>query len=1195
MLTHFLSFEIRYWLRSWMLWIFFLIVALMIFGATSTDQIQVGGALENTYRNAPFVIENYYAIMSLLGLVMTVAFVNSAASRDFAFNTHQLLFATPLKKFDYLTGRFLGSALVAVIPILGVSLGIFVGKWMPWIDPERWGAVNWTAHLYGILVFAVPNTLFIAAIIFAIAVLTRSTVTSFIGGLVLLTGYGVGQALTTDVQHETWAALLDPFAIRTFAIATKYFTVAEKNTLAIGYSGLLLWNRVIWLAVGAAIFAFAYWRFRFEERAGRHKQARDNGEAAAAMAVPIPVLRQAFGLGAQWAQFRGDFKVEFLGLIKSTSFIVITCAALLNTIPSIIVSASEGYGNTSWPVTYKLIETIQGSLYVFLIGMLTYYAGTLVWKERDARMDEIEDALPHPDWPSYASKLGALLCTIFLIVCLAGVSGILTQVFSHYHRYQFGLWVTELLVMDFTAFVFLAVLAYFVHVISPNKYVGYFAFIAFVIANQFVWRPLHIATLLVQFGSQPTTTYSDFFGFAPYWKSWTWFTMYWLAFCGLLAVSSILLWQRGREHAWRLRLRDARLRFTAPVRVLAVVLLAAFLGTGAWIYYNTKVLNTILSEDDRDHISADYEKTYKRYDKLPQPRIIDVKYAIDLYHERRAATMHADTLIQNKSDKPIAVLYLNDAGPDFQTQVQIDGARLKQDDQRLQYRIYEFDPPMQPGEQRHFRFTVTREPRGFENTVSVLQVVQNGTFFNNAAVSPQIGYQPQRELDNRNKRKKFGLKEKDLMPALERNCTADCMDTYLSNNSDWVNEESVISTSPGQIAVAPGSLERQWTENGRCYFKYKLDHFADNFYAFLSADYEVARKESNGIKIEVYYLKEQPWNVPKMLRSVEKSFEYYTKNFGPYAQKEARIIEFPRIERFAQAFPGTMPYSESIGFIANLKDPEDIDMVYYVVAHEMGHQWWAYQVSGANMQGATLLSETLAQYSALMVMEKEYGRDIMRKFLKYEMDNYLRSRGRELLKERPLLRVDSNQGYVHYRKGSVVMYYMKEMIGEEAVNRALRKVLQQYAYAPPPYPVSYALVDALRAETPPQYQYLIQDLFYDITLFSNRTLSATASKRADGKYDVTIHVDAKKFKADEKGEEHEVPVNDWIEIGAFAKPPHGKKYGKTLYRERILMKSGAATYTFTVDEAPDKAGIDPFLLLIDRIPDDNTKTVDIAG
>jgi aminopeptidase N len=229
-----------------------------------------------------------------------------------------------------------------------------------------------------------------------------------------------------------------------------------------------------------------------------------------------------------------------------------------------------------------------------------------------------------------------------------------------------------------------------------------------------------------------------------------------------------------------------------------------------------------------------------------------------------------------------------------------------------------------------------------------------------------------------------------------------------------------------------------------------------------------------------------------------------------------------------------------------------------------------------------------------MVMEKEYGRDVMRKFLKYEMDNYLRSRGRELLKERPLMRVEADQGYIHYRKGSIVMYYLKEMIGEEAVNRALRKVLSQYAYTPPPYPTSYALVDALRQETPAQYQYLLKDLFEDITLFSNRTLSATAKKRADGKYDVTIEVECKKFKADEKGTEAEVPVNDWIDIGAFAKPDQGKRYGKTLYRERLLMKGGKCTHKFTVAEMPEKAGIDPFLLLIDRQPDDNTKDVDLT-
>ncbi|MGA8230625.1 MAG: M1 family aminopeptidase, partial [Candidatus Acidiferrales bacterium] len=600
-------------------------------------------------------------------------------------------------------------------------------------------------------------------------------------------------------------------------------------------------------------------------------------------------------------------------------------------------------------------------------------------------------------------------------------------------------------------------------------------------------------------------------------------------------------------------------------------------------------LNEVLSEGDRDKRSADYEKAYKQYENLPQPRISDVKYAIDLYPETRTMVMRGEQTIKNESNAPLQNIHFTLA-PNFETQIDLGSAKITTDDQRLHYQIYELAAPMQPGESRVMHFTVKTHTRGFENSVTNRQIMQEGTFFNSGVV-PTIGYQPTNELDDRNKRKRNGLKEKDLMPALERNCTTACSDNYITNNADWVNVETVISTSPGQIAIAPGSLEREWTEDGRPHFRYQLDHFSLNFYSFLSADYVVERREWNGVKIEVYYLKEQPWNVPKMLRAVQKAFEYYTVNFGPYPHKEARIIEFPRVAAFAQAFPGTMPYSESIGFIANLEHPDDIDMVTYVVAHEMGHQWWAHQVVGANMQGATSLSETLAQYSALMVMEKEYGRDTMRKFMEYEMDNYLRSRGRELLKERPLLRVEANQGYIHYRKGSVVMYYLREMIGEEAVNRALRKVLQQYGYAQPPYPTSYALEDALREQTPPQLQYLLADLFDDITLFCNRAYAATARKRSDGKYDVTIDVDAHKFKADDQGNEKEVPVDDWIEIGALSAPPKGKKYGAVLYRQRLHMNSGRATYTFVTDTLPDKAGIDPLLLLIDRIPSDNLKKV----
>jgi aminopeptidase N len=326
-----------------------------------------------------------------------------------------------------------------------------------------------------------------------------------------------------------------------------------------------------------------------------------------------------------------------------------------------------------------------------------------------------------------------------------------------------------------------------------------------------------------------------------------------------------------------------------------------------------------------------------------------------------------------------------------------------------------------------------------------------------------------------------------------------------------------------------------------------------------------------------------------MLKAMEKSLEYYTTNFGPYYHKQCRIIEFPRFSSFAQSFPGTMPYSESVGFIQDFKDPEDdLDLMFYVAAHEIGHQYWGHQECGAQMQGGEMLVETFAQWSALMVMEHEYGRDQMRKFLKYEMDKYLRGRGRESLKELPLAKSE-NQGYIHYNKGSVAMYYLKEMIGEDSVNAAMRAFLEKFRYAEPPYPVSLDAIDEFYAHTPDSLRYVVKDLFEDITLFENRCKEASVKDLGNGRWEVTIQVECRKLKADDLGKETEAPVNDYIEIGAFAKPPSGKKYGKTLHRERVKISRKDNTFTFIVAEKPHNAGVDPFSLLVDRNPEDNLK------
>ncbi len=194
MFTTFFGFELRYWLRGMMVYVFLGILSLLIFGAASVDQIQLGGPIGNIQRNSPYMVQFFYMFSSIMGCLMVAAFVNGAASRDFAYDTHQLIFTKPMSKFGYLMGRFWGSVFVAMIPMLGASVGVLLASWIApragWIDAEKWGPTNLSAHLWGILCFVVPNTIFVGSIVFAIAVFTRNTMAAFLGilGLLVCTG-----------------------------------------------------------------------------------------------------------------------------------------------------------------------------------------------------------------------------------------------------------------------------------------------------------------------------------------------------------------------------------------------------------------------------------------------------------------------------------------------------------------------------------------------------------------------------------------------------------------------------------------------------------------------------------------------------------------------------------------------------------------------------------------------------------------------------------------------------------------------------------------------------------------------------------------------------------------------------------------------------------------------------------------------
>ncbi len=1186
MFWEFFRFELRYWFRGWMVYIFLSIMTLLFFAAASSDQIVVGQAMGNTNRNAPYVIQMYYAMSGILCGLMVTAFVDSAASRDFTSKSSDLLFSKPISKGAYIFGRFFAASIAALVPTLGASLGILLARYGWWIEASRWGAVDWMAHVNSILVFAIPNTLLFGAIVFAISVLTRSTLYSFIGTLLFIVAYAISGSFLEDIENERLGAMLDPIGVGAFSVITKYWAVEEKNTLSVGLSGLMLANRAIWMGVVSCILAFAYWRFTFSE--GSRRSSRRQLAIIEQVAIVKPILfvePHADGFSSHFQQFVSHFRNDFRGVIRSTVFLVLMLACLLNMVPAIWFDATSNYGQHSFPVTYKQVDLIRGTSLLFVIAIITFFAGVLTWRDRDVRLNEILGALPFPNWTAFLSRFLTLAIIIETLFLLGIAVAVATQLAGGYTRLQLGVYVQELLVIDFIKMSFLAMLAFLMHTLAPNKYVGYFLFIIAVIANGFVWNLLRVDTLLVKFGRLPSYTYSDMFGIAPYEPGLVAFGIYWAAFCLMIAWLCTCVAHRGIARPLWQRVRCGLKELSGSAKICMGAATVAWLSLGGWLYYNTQVLNTLTGSHELEIRQVDYEKKYKATEKDQLPSITSVQYEIDIFPKERNLVMKGKQDLHNKSELAINTVAFS-ITPNLETSINIAGAQRESVDERLGVWIYKFDTPLQPGKSVQMNYEVKVLTQGIENSVSNVEINQNGTFFNNG-LAPSMGYAADRELTNPKTREKYLLPKSDGFPTLTRE-GAECMHHYIGE-SDWVNIETVISTSADQIAVAPGSLVEQWEKEGRRYFRYRVDHPSLNFYSFISARYEVAREKWHDVDVEVYYHPEHKWNVPRMVESIKSSLEYCSTNFGPYRHKQARIIEFPRTASFAQAFPGTMPYSESIGFIADLKDPEDIDFVFYVVAHEMAHQWWAHQVIGAKMQGATLLSESLAQYSALMIMEHHYGREMMRKFLKYEMDRYLSGRGKESADEKPLLQVNPSQGYVHYQKGSVVLYYLKEMIGEDRINVALRNIVDKFAYRDPPYPNSYALVDELKKQMPDELQYLMKDLFEDITLFANRTTEARYSKLDSGKYHVMLDVECEKFKSDPKGKNDTAELHDWIEIGAFAKPEPKKKYGKQLYRERIFVDKDKSTFEFDVDEVPDLVGIDPYFLLIDRMPDDNLK------
>jgi len=1187
------GFELRTRLKRMSTWVYFAVffAAAMLWTAAAGGAIQSANIVFGSGKiwiNSPYAISQTVAFLGMFGLTVMGALAGRAVQQDFEHRTEAFFFTAPIAKWQLLGGRYVGALLVLVLVFASMALGVFGGTLLPNLDPERLGPTRLGAYVIPYFTVLLPNLVWIGGLFFCAAALSRRMLPVYLGSVILLVGYLASQGLLRDIDNKLLASMIDPFGVVATARVTEYWSIAERNTRLVPFEGYLLWNRLLWIGVGALVMAFCLYRFRFAYPADRARKDRGAAdEAAPAPAARLAALRVEPGRVRALALLPRMAWLYLRDIVRNVYFGVFALAGVLFLIATSTTLGSI-YGTATWPVTYQMVELTSGTFAVFMLVIITFYAGELVWREREHRFDQITDALPVPTWLPLFAKLLALMVVPVILECALLLCGVAIQTAKGYHRYEIGLYLHDLFGIELVSYWLVCVLAIAVQSTVTHKYLGHFIMIAYYLAIAFA-TPLGLEHNLYKYGATIGYTYSDMNGYGHFMPRLRAFQAYYASWALLFAVVAYLFWTRGTVPGWRARLVQARARLTMPVVATAIVALGLMGSFGGWIFYNTNVLNPYVTAYDREQRQADYEKQYKALENAPEPTITGVALAVDIFPFEQRVRMHGHFDLVNRNAAAIRDVHLFFAQGDNVVvhQLAFDiPAQLTKDDPRIGVRSYRLDREMAAGAIGRLDFDVEVPTHGFTNSGSNTTVVYNGTFVNGLFALPVIGYSDRGELATDRDRRKFGLAPKERMRPRED--PVGLQHNYISHDADFVTFTAEVTTDADQWAIAPGYLQREWIESGRHHFVYAMDSPILNFYAFQSARYAVRRDRWNDVAIEVDYQPGHEYNLDRMIAATKASLDYYSRNFGPYQHHQFRIVEFPRYATFAQAFPNTIPFSEGIGFIARVRenDKDDIDYPYYVTAHEAAHQWWAHQVIGGDVQGSTLLSETLAQYSALMVMKQKYGEAKMQKFLAYELDRYLIGRAGEQKKELPLGRVE-NQDYIHYRKGSLVMYAMADYIGEENVNHALHALIEKYAFKGPPYPNATALIDALREVTPPQYKYVIDDWFESITLYDNRATSATARKLADGRYEVTVDVVANKRKADELGKETDVPLDDWIDIGVL------DAAGVPLYREKKHITAEKTTFNVTVAGTPARAGIDPLNILIDRRPKDNTVAVDI--
>jgi ABC-type transport system involved in multi-copper enzyme maturation permease subunit len=542
----------------------------------------IGRASGNTvYAASPFALALMFNLLTLPAMFILIATVAEAAMRDFSSGMDVLVRSKPVRRTSYVAAHFVGAFAIVVLIFFGAFAGIVGGGFIPWIAPTL-GPLRLDGAAAAFLIFVLPNMLVGAALFFAVAMLARGLVATYLCAAVLVVLYFSTQALLANPAYRTLAALADPFGLVAFGRATGALSLAQRNGALVPLDALLLWNRILWIGIAMLFLAAAVTFSNPRHRAAR--MVRRKAADAATAIIPARVAASYGGAGLL-AQLAACTRLEIRTVLRSWTFLILAGLGVLGCAAALI-GVEFATRKQGFPSASTLGDTVAGGIVIVLLIVAVVHSAEMIWRERQTRMASLIDATPTPTFVFIASKLIGLATALVALLAAALLCGIVFQLVHGVREIAFGVYLFKLALIAGLPMLMLGAVSAFGQTLVNKKHLGLIAMIALLIGLAFAPQLGLGRVMELLSGPNIETLLTRPEGFAHKSLIAAWYVGYCAAGVLLMAAFTQLLWVRGVNGSLRMRAVRARQALTPAVALILAVSITTIGATAGYLYWS---------------------------------------------------------------------------------------------------------------------------------------------------------------------------------------------------------------------------------------------------------------------------------------------------------------------------------------------------------------------------------------------------------------------------------------------------------------------------------------------------------------------------------------------------------------------------------------------------------------------------------